>query len=223
VAALTKKQVSSMNSHNYLLIGSFAAFALLGNNVGLAQSGAPTPQHISGGDAEFTPLLQPYTATTSDGTPAQPTILFPLPTIPGHPAIYIVAKSPAFVSHGSFFFPLSTHSQPAKNGDFILLGEIVYSFPQDNLSVVFSDFRLDTNGSVFAKISVNGSEPFGSETELLTAKTISSTATATQFRETGKEEISEAFASDVNSLFKATVLTPGEELAVLHLDADIAK
>jgi hypothetical protein len=213
-----------MNLHNYLLFGSFAVFAILGDNMGLAQSRASTPQHISGGDAEFKPLLQlPYTGTTSDGTPAQTTLLFPLPAIPGHPAISIVPKSPAFVSHGSFFFPLSTYSQPAKNGDFLLLGEVVYSFPDDNLTVLFSDFRVDTDGSVFAKVTVNGNEAFGSETELLVAKSFTATATATQFRETGKEEVSTVFATEVNSVFNATVLRPGEEVADLHIEADIAK
>jgi hypothetical protein len=213
-----------MHLHHYLLLGSFAAFTLLSDNMGLAQSISPIPQHISGGDAEFKPLYQlPNIGATSDGTPAETNSMFPLPPIPGHSAIPIVTKSPAFVSHGSFFFPLSTQSQPAKNGDFLLLGEVVYSFPQDNLVVLFSDVRLDTNGNVFAKITVNGQEPFGSETELLSAKTINSTATATQFRETGKEEVSTSFAQALNSLFNATALTPGEQVAVLHLEANIAK
>jgi hypothetical protein len=41
------------------------------------------------------------------------------------------------------------------------------------------------NGSVFAKVTVNGKEPFGSETELLTAKTITTTAIATRLKEKG--------------------------------------
>lgn len=211
-----------MNLHNYLLLGSFAAFALLGDNAALAQSGAQPPQHISGGHAEFTPHLQSY-ATASDGTPEQTSLPFPLPSIPGHPAISIVAKSPAFISHGSVFFPLSRHSRPAKDGDFFLLGEVVYSLQQDNLTVVFSDFRLDTNGSVFAKISVNGKETFGSETELLTGKNITSTTTGARFTEEGEEDISATFATAVNSLLNATVLTPGQELAALKLDAHIEK
>jgi hypothetical protein len=76
---------------------------------------------------------------------------------------------------------------------------------------------------VFAKISVNGKETFGSETELLTAKNITSTTTGARFTEEGEEDISTTFATEVNSLFGATVLTPGEALAALHLDADIAK
>jgi len=213
-----------MQVNDYLLLGSVAALTFLGNNIGLAQSEAPPPQQISGGHAEFKPLLRiPSTATPSDGTADQTDIPFPLPTIPGHSAISIVPKSPAFVSHGSFFFPLSAQSRPAQDGDFLLLGEIVYSYPQDNLTIVFSDFRLDTNGSVFAKVTVNGNEPFGSETELLTSNSIKSRATAKVFRETGKEGISAAFATAVNSLFNTTVLTPGEGLADLRLDARIAK
>jgi hypothetical protein len=212
-----------MNLNNYLLLGSFMAFAFAGDSAGLAQSVAQPPRHISGGHAEFTPNLQSLTSTASDGVPNQPTLPFPLPSIPGHPAISIVAKSPAFISRGSVFFPLSRHSRPAKDGDFILLGEVVYSLQQDNLTIVFSDFRLDTNGSVFAKISVNGKEIFGSETELLTAKNITSATTGARFTEEGEEDISAPFATAVNSLFNATVLTPGEELAALKLDADIEK
>jgi hypothetical protein len=212
-----------MNLHNYLLLGSFAAFALVADNTGLAQSAAQPPQHISGGHAEFTPHLQSYSSNASDGVPNQPTLPFPLPSLPGHPAISIVAKSPAFISRGSVFFPLSQHSRPAKDGDFVLLGEVVYSLQQDNLTIVFSDFRLDTNGSVFAKISVNGKETFGNETELLTGKNITSTTTGARFTEEGEEDISATFATAVNSLFNATVLTPGEELAALRLDADIDK
>ena len=212
-----------MKINNYLLLGSFVAFALLGDNAGLAQSAAQAPEHISGGHAEFTPHLQSYGSAASDGVPNQPTLPFPLPSIPGHPAISIVAKSPAFISRGSVFFPLSRHSRPAKDGDFVLLGEVVYSLQQDNLTIVFRDFRLDTNGSVFAKISVNGKEPFGSETELLTGKNITSATTGARFTEEGEEDISATFAAAVNSLLNATVLAPGEELAALHLDADIEK
>jgi hypothetical protein len=79
--------------HNYLLLGLLAAIALRGENVGLAQPGTLTPQHVSGGEAEFTPLFRlPGTATTSDGTAAQTSILFSLPSIPGHSAISIVLR-----------------------------------------------------------------------------------------------------------------------------------
>jgi hypothetical protein len=212
-----------MNLNNYLLLGSFGAFAFVADNAGLAQSAAQAPERISGGHAEFTPHLQSYGSAASDGVPNQPTLPFPLPSIPGHPAISIVVKSPAFISRGSVFFPLSRHSRPAKDGDFVLLGEVVYSLQQDNLTIVFSDFRLDTNGSVFAKISVNGKETFGSETELLTGKNINSANTGARFTEEGEEDISATFAAAVNSLLNAAVLAPGEDLAALHLNADIEK
>jgi len=51
------------------------------------------------------------------------------------------------------------------------------------------------NGSVFAKVTVNGKEPFGSETELLTAKTITTTAIATRLKEKGREDISATWCS----------------------------
>jgi hypothetical protein len=215
-----------MHFHNYLFLGSFTVFALLGTNAGLAQSSGTVPAHISGGHAEFTPAVQyPGTGAASGGAPADSNLLFPLPAIAGHPGISIVAKSPAFVAHGSFFFPLSSSSQPEKTGDFVLEGEIAYSLPQEKIFILFSEFRVDTAGNVFARVTVNGQEIAGREIELLTSAAVGTSATTdtTKFTISVKEQISAAFAQAVNNLFNATVLTPGEELATLRLVAHVAK
>ncbi|HYZ74333.1 MAG TPA: hypothetical protein VE641_14750 [Chthoniobacterales bacterium] len=214
-----------MQFHNYLFLGSFTAFALLGTNAGLAQSSGSVPAHISGGHAEFTPTVKiPGTgAATSGGTPTDTTLLFPLPAMAGHPGISIVAKSPAFVAHGSFFFPLSSRSQPEKTGDFVLEGEIAYSLPQEKIFILFSQFRVDTSGNVFARFTVNGQAVGGREIELLTAAGTSTTTDATKFTISATEHTSAAFAQAVNNLFQTTVLTPGEELATLSLVAHVAQ
>ena len=214
-----------MHIHNYLFLGSFTAFAFLGLNTGRAQSSGSVPTHISGGHAEFTPAFKlPGTGATGGGTPADTSLLFPLPAIAGHPGISIVAKSPAFVAHGSFFFPLSSSSQPERTGDFVLEGEIAYSLPQEKIFILFSQFRVDTTGNVFARFTVNGQEVGGREIELLTAAARGTTAAtaATEFTISVKEQISAPFAQAVNNLFQATVLTPGEELATLRLVAHVA-
>lgn len=215
-----------MHFYNYLLLGSFTACALLGTNAGLAQASGSVPAHISGGHAEFTPTVQyPGAAAAGGATPTDSGLLFPLPTIAGHPGISIVAKSPAFVAHGRFFFPLSSSSQPEKTGDFVLEGEIAYSLPQEKIFILFSQFRVDTSGNVFARFTVNGQEIGGREIELLTSAAAGTSATtnATKFTISAKEQISAAFAQAVNNLFQATVLTPGEELATLRLVAHVAQ
>jgi hypothetical protein len=199
-----------MHFHNYLFLGSFTAFALLGVNVGLAQSSGSVPAHISGGHAEFTPTVKlPGAGGTSGETSADTALLFPLPAIAGYPGISIVAKSPAFVAHGSFFFPLSSSSQPEKTGDFVLEGEIAYSLPQPKIFILFSQFRVDTSGNVFARFTVNGREVGGREIELLTSAAAGTTANAdaTEFKISAKEQISTGFAQAVNNLLNATVLT----------------
>jgi hypothetical protein len=214
-----------MQYRNSLLLGSFALFSMLGIHVGEAQSSASAPAHISGGHAEFTPVIQiPTLGTTGTESPTDANLAFPLPVIPGYPGISIVAKSPAFVAHGSFFFPLSDSSRPAKTGDFVLEGEVEYSIPQLKFFIVFSHFRVDTSGNVFATFKLNGQEIGGSEIELLNAAPgTSPTTDKNKFTISAKELISTAFADAINNLFNVTVLTPGQELATLNLVAQVAK
>ena len=197
---------------------------MLGLDAGKAQSSASAPARISGGHAEFTPTIQiPSTGNAGTQSPTD-NLAFPLPMIPGFPGISIVAKSPAFVAHGSFFFPLSDSSRPEKTGDFILEGEIEYSIPQQKIFILFSHFRVDTSGNVFGRFRLNGQEIGGSEIELLNAASGTSPATdKNKFTISAKELISTDFADAINKLFNATVLTPGQELATLSLVARVAK
>jgi hypothetical protein len=118
--------------------------------------------------------------------------------IPGYPGISIVAKSPAFVAHGSFFFPLSDSSRPEKTGDFILEGEIEYSIPQQKIFILFSHFRVDTSGNVFASFKLNGQEIGGGEIELLNAASDTSPATdKNKLTISAKELISTDFADAI--------------------------
>jgi hypothetical protein len=209
-----------MRYRNSLLLGSFALFSVLGIDVGQAQSSGSVPARISGGHAEFTPTIQ-IPGTGAAGTESSTdNLAFPLPVIPGYPGISIVAKSPAFVAHGSFFFPLSDSSQPEKTGDFVLEGEVEYSIPQLKISILFSHFRVDTSGNVFARFILNGQEIGGSEIELLNAAPgTSPTTDKNKFTISAKELIAAGFADAINKLFNATVLTPGQELATLNLVA----
>jgi hypothetical protein len=209
-----------MRYRNSLLLGSFALFGVLGIDVGQAQSSGSVPARISGGHAEFTPSIQ-IPSTGAAGTESSTdNLAFPLPVIPGYPGISIVAKSPAFVAHGSFFFPLSDSSRPEKTGDFVLEGEIEYSISQPNIFILFSHFRVDTSGNVFARVRLNGQEIGGSEIELLNAAPgTSPTRDKNKFTISAKELISAGFADAINQLFNATVLTPGEQLATLSLVA----
>jgi hypothetical protein len=212
-----------MRYRNSLLLGSLALFSMLGLDAGKAQSSASAPARISGGHAEFTPTIQiPSTGNAGTQSPTD-NLAFPLPMIPGFPGISIVAKSPAFVAHGSFFFPLSGSSRPEKTGDFILEGEVEYSIPQQKIFILFSHFRVDTSGNVFASFKLNGQEIGGSEIELLNAAPGTSPATdKNRFTISAKELISTNFADAINKLFNATVLTPGQELATLSLVARVA-
>ncbi len=214
-----------MRYRNSLLSGSLALFSMLGIHVGEAQSSGSAPAHISGGHAEFRPSIQiPSTGTVGTESPTDANLAFPLPMIPGYPGISIVAKSPAFMAHGSFFFPLSDSSRPEKTGDFVLEGEIEYSIPQPKIFILFSHFRVDTSGNVFARFRLNGEEVGGSEIELLNAAPgTSPTTDKNKFTISAKELISTGFADAVNKLFNATVLTPGEELATLDSVARVAK
>jgi hypothetical protein len=213
-----------MRYGNSLLLGSFALVSMLGIDVGEAQSSASVPAHIAGGHAEFTPAIQiPTPGTAGAESPPDANLAFPLPAIPGYPGISIVAKSPAFVAHGSFFFPLSDSSRPERSGEFILEGEVEYSIPQQKIFILFSNFRVDTSGNVFARFRLNGQEIGGSEIELLNAAPgTSPTTDKNKFTISAKELISAAFADAINKLFNTTVLTPGQELATLNLVARVA-
>jgi hypothetical protein len=213
-----------MRYRNSLLLGSLALFSMLGLDAGKAQSSASAPARISGGHAEFTPTIQiPSTGNAGTQSPTD-NLAFPLPMIPGFPGISIVAKSPAFVAHGSFFFPLSSSSRPEKTGDFILEGEVEYSIPQQKIFILFSHFRVDTTGNVSANFKLNGQEIGGNEIELLNAATGTPPATdKNKFTISAKELISTEFADAINKLFNATVLTPGQELATLSLVARVAQ
>jgi hypothetical protein len=213
-----------MRYRNSLLLGSLALFSMLGLDAGKAQSSASAPARISGGHAEFTPTIQiPSTGNAGTQSPTD-NLAFPLPMIPGFPGISIVAKSPVFVAHGSFFFPLSSSSRPEKTGDFILEGEVEYSIPQQKIFILFSHFRVGTSGNVFANFKLNGQEIGGNEIELLNAATGTSPATdKNKFTISAKELISTEFADAINKLFNATVLTPGQELATLSLVARVAQ
>ena len=209
-----------MRYHNSLLLGSFALFSVLGVDVGQAQSSASVPARISGGHAEFTPTIQIPTTAAAGTEGSTDNVAFPLPMIPGLPGISIVAKSPAFVAHGSFFFPLSKSSRPEKTGDFVLEGEVDYSIPQQKIFIVFSDFRVDTTGNVFARFVLNGQEIGGNEIELLTAAPgTAPTTDKNKFTISAKELVAAGFADAINKVFNATVLTPGLELATLNLVA----
>jgi hypothetical protein len=197
---------------------------MLGLDAGKAQSSGSAPARISGGHAEFTPTIQiPSTGNAGTQSPTDD-LAFPLPMIPGFPGISIVAKSPAFVAHGSFFFPLSSSSRPEKTSDFILEGEVEYSIPQQKIFILFSHFRVDTTGNVSANFKLNGQEIGGNEIELLNAATGTAPATdKNKFTISAKELISTEFADAINKLFNATVLTPGQELATLSLVARVAQ
>jgi hypothetical protein len=213
-----------MRYRNSLLLGSLALFSMVGLDAGKAQSSASAPARISGGHAEFTPTIQiPSTGNAGTQSPTD-NLAFPLPMIPGFPGISIVAKSPAFVAHGSFFFPLSSSSRPEKTSDFILEGEVEYSIPQQKIFILFSHFRVDTTGNVSANFKLNGQEIGGNEIELLNAATGTAPATdKNKFTISAKELISTEFADAINKLFNATVLTPGQELATLSLVARVAQ
>jgi hypothetical protein len=209
-----------MRYRNSLLLGSFALFSVLGIDVGQAQSSGSVPARISGGHAEFTPSIQLPSTGTAGAQGSTDNLAFPLPMIPGLSGISIVAKSPAFVAHGSFFFPLSDSSRPEKTGDFVLEGEVEYSISQPKIFILFSHFRVDTAGDVFARVRANGQEIGGSEIQLLSgAPGTPPTTVKNKFTFSTKELISAGFAAAINQLFNATVITPGEQLATLSLVA----
>src|SRR6266446_8893132 len=144
-----------MQFYNVRLLGSLAAFVLLGVNAGQAQS----PANVSGGFAEFTPPINlSRLETTDNGGLTHNTAAFPLPPIAGHPVV-INPQSPGFFNQQqSLFLPIDPQSQPAKTGNFALLGGVSVSYPQDGLFIEFTQFREDTIGNLFAQVTVNRSE-----------------------------------------------------------------
>jgi hypothetical protein len=205
--------------NNYLFVGSVVAFSLLDLNLGLSQTQPSVPEHISGGRAAFAPTI---TIPSDGGSSDQNNSAFPLPSLATHKSVSIVAKSPAFISDGSFVFPLSAGSRPRRTGDFLLEGEIAYSYPEDHIAFLFSRFRVDTSGNVFARFTVNGHEIEGKEIRLLTGAAVTTKSlpggfNPPAFELSANEEISAEFAAAVNNAFHDTVLTSGQVLATLDL------
>jgi hypothetical protein len=214
-----------MHTHKYLFLGSLVALSLFESNPGLAQTPASVPKHILGGEAVFTPTVTIPSGQAAGGeTSTQNNVAFPLPSLATHTGVSIVVKSPAFIYDGSFFFPLSASARPQKTGDFSLEGEIAYSYPADHISLLFSQFRVDTSGNVFARFTINGKEIGGKEIQLLTGAAVTTTSSPGGFNPpafeiSAKEEISVQFAAAINNVFHDTVLTSGQELATLTLVA----
>jgi hypothetical protein len=214
-----------MHTNKYLFLGSLFAVSLFQSNLGLGQTPASVPKHISGGYAVFTPTVTIPSNQKTGGEPsAQNNLAFPLPSLATHTSVSIVVKSPAFISDGNFFFPLSASARPQKTGDFPLEGDIAYSYAADHISLLFSQFRVDTSGNVFARFTINGKEIGGKEIQLLTGAAVTTTSSPggfnpPAFQISAKEEISAAFAAAINNVFNDTVLTSGQELATLSLVA----
>jgi hypothetical protein len=225
-----------MHFYNVSFLGSLAAFALLGVNAGQSQSvdsmssneqsASSIPANVAGGFAKFTPDSKiDSLETAANGALTHTTATFPLPAIAGHPGVAVLALSPGIFPQGNLFLPIDPQSQPAKAGDFALEGGVSVSYPQDGLFLAFTEFREDVSGNLFARFSVNGRDIGGGEIELATATAarIGLTPDKTQFTISAKLQISAAFAQAVNGLFRATVLTPGEQIATEDLVADVAK
>jgi hypothetical protein len=224
-----------MHFYNVRFLKSLAAFALLGVSAGQAQSSGSIPleqaqssvsipANVAGGFAQFTPNSKINSLEkAADGALTHTTATFPLPAIAGHP-VAVRAISPGIFPQGSLFLPIDPQSQPAKAGDFALLGGVSVSYPQDGIFISFTEFREDTSGNLFARFSANGHDIGGGEIELATATAAKSAPTAdrTQFTISAKLQISAAFAQLVNGLFHATVLSPGEQIATEDLVADVA-
>jgi hypothetical protein len=128
------------------------------------------------------------------------------------------------IAHGEASTPVTQHAYIGNYGNNTYTGGTNYTIPQQKIFIVFSHFRVDTSGNVFATFKLNGGEIGGSEIELLNAAPGTSPATdKNMFTIPAKELISAGFADAINKLFNATVLTPGEELATLNLVARVAK
>jgi hypothetical protein len=217
IKKIRKTIVYIMQFYNVRLLGSLAAFALLGVNTGQAQ----TPANVSGGFAEFTPTINLSSLQTTANGLTHSTAAFPLPPIAGHP-VAILPISPGFFNQQqSLFLPIDPQSQPAKTGNFALLGGVSVSYPQDGIFIEFTQFREDTIGNLFALVTVNGKSM--GEVHLVSAigAHFSPSPDRTQFIITAKLQVSAALAQAVNALFNTTVLTPGEVIATEDLVADV--
>jgi len=207
----------TMQFYNVRLLGSLAAFALLAVNAGQAQ----TPANVSGGFAEFTSTINLSSLQTTANGLTHSTAAFPLPPIAGHP-VAILPISPGFFNQQqSLFLPIDPQSQPAKTGNFALLGGVSVSYPQDGIFIEFTQFREDTIGNLFALVTVNGKSM--GEIHLLSAigAFFAPSPDRTQFIITAKLRVTAALAQAVNTLFNTTVLTLNEQIATEDLIADV--
>ena len=221
-----------MQFHNVRLLGSLAAFVLLGVNAGQAQSSGSMPiqqahssgsipQNVSGGFAEFTPTINLSSLQTTANGLTHSTAAFPLPPIAGHP-VAILPISPGFFNQQqSLFLPIDPQSQPAKTGNFALLGGVSVSYPQDGLFIEFTQFREDTIGNLFAQVTVNGKSMGEIHLVIAIGSHFAPSPDRTQFIITAKLQVSAALAQAVNALFNTTVLTPNEQIATEDLIADV--
>jgi hypothetical protein len=219
-----------MQFYNVRFLGSLAAFVLLGVNAGQAQTsdpmsanvGASIPANVAGGFAEFTPTINLGSLeTAANGALTHGRAAFPIPPIAGHP-VAILPISPGFFNRRqSLFLPIDPQSQPAKTGNFALLGGVSVSYPQDGIFVTFTQFREDTNGNLFAIVTVNGKSMGEIHLAIATAARFSPSPDRTQFIISAKLQVSAALAQAVNALFNTTVLTPGEQIATEDLVADV--
>jgi hypothetical protein len=139
------KGYTFMRFYNITLLGSLTALVFLG--VGTAQTQSfpasfrqpaatsSVPANVAGGFAKFSPDFKiDSVEKAADGAMAHTTATFPLPAISGHP-VAVRAISPGIFPQGILFLPIDPQSQPAKAGDFALLGGVSLSYPRDgNLS-----------------------------------------------------------------------------------------
>jgi len=222
-----------MQFSNVRFLGSLAAFVLLGVNAGQAQSSGSMPiqqaqssgsipANVSGGFAEFTPTINLSSLeTTANGGLSHSRAAFPIPPIAGHP-VAILPQSPGFFNQQqSLFLPIDPQSQPAKTGNFALLGGVSVSYPQDGLFIQFTQFREDTIGNLFAIVTVNGKSMGEVHLAIAIGAHFAPSPDRTQFIITSKLQVSAALAQAVNTLFNTTVLTPGEQIATEDLVADV--
>jgi len=220
-----------MKFYNVRLLGSLTALALIGVSAAQAQSfpammnhpgsSSSVPANVAGGFAKFTPDIKISSIEkAADGTVTNNKATFPLPAIPGHPVV-VQAISPGIFPGGILFLPIDPQSQPAKAGDFALLGGVSLAYPQDGIFISFTDFREDTSGNLFARFFANGQDVGGGEIELATAAGAKIASNHSQFTISAKLQIAASFAQLVNRLFHANVLTPGQQIATEDLVPDV--
>jgi hypothetical protein len=151
-----QRRYSFMKFYNVRLLGSLTALALIGVSAAQAQSfpammnhpgsSSSVPANVAGGFAKFTPDIKISSIEKAAGTVTINKATFPLPAIPGH-RVVVQAISPGIFPDGILFLPIDPQSQPAKAGDFALLGGVSLAYPQDGIFISFTDFREDTSGS----------------------------------------------------------------------------